>query len=427
MYYANKVQKNFNDNKNDIIELFIEHYGEEYRQLITQKINNTYIDFTSHPLTTYAYAKENNELDTVTYQNAQTFQNINNQCNQKLFEEIKILFKTIFPNISPENINEELIKTFLINEKQPFIDLFSSEYEEILKNPQTPMTTKLSINEARQQIINVAKDAGFRMGNLNPVDVDKFIKARTLLIQEIQKEKVQAIPTLNKLKTDLSTKIGENDISSQANLLFDFALKEEPYHYQLENISIFNKEKPDFYTLIKMPIASLAKKGINSIDVFIINKLIQAIEGNGKKAGFRKYNENDPNTMAYEARTENLALKLAQKLHNNGIYIADNERTIVKSHTIANELFAYSAEFFDQYEKVFSESAINNKPELLTEKFGEAWNKFARYLDQKLKSILANQKKGIPNPNVMDQECIELIGQMCYNYSQNANLDMNVN
>ena len=57
------ISENFNKYKNNIISLLVDYYGQEYYDLINERINSTYIDFSSTPVEDYKYAMEhNNEI-----------------------------------------------------------------------------------------------------------------------------------------------------------------------------------------------------------------------------------------------------------------------------------------------------------------------------------------------------------------------------
>lgn len=383
MLDISNISLNFNKYKNIIIDLFVEYYGDGYRQLIEERINKTWFYFGSNPKVEWEYAKEHQELvtdfDSITKEYF-TY----NKTEEKAYQKYSVkLFKYIMHelNIKKTKINypsEAFLRVFFDrNFDLGYIDSLS--YTSIANYDEAPKSMQEALEHDRECVYECARACNIDSSLFTPEFVDNLNKYRMQIKQEYQ----EYIVRKSKYAKNLENMLINN------------------YHYPIETADIkhlmflteqnsYNMTKSingNYYTLILVQVVALKQSGVNYIDLSLIHELIHAVERN---LGCTGLDIDDKYTLFNESRVQKLAIKLTTILHENGIFIYDDPNNYVNHTTnvVYEWLFPFIDDLLDKYESFISECAINSDIVSFENRFGESCTLYGEIITKAYDEII---------------------------------------
>ncbi len=380
------IAENFNKNKKIIVDFFIDYYGQEYYDLINKRINSTYIDFSSNPVDDYKYAMNYDN-------NISSFNKTIITLKYKLYIELEkkskknnydLLAKYILNNlliINQENFksNKDFILSLFSDENfnSGLIDIFSSKNNDLLNDNRVDASIKKRINNDRKKINEVLINKGINISNLTSDFVDKFIEYRKQLQEKHKKYIVKNSLYGKNIFKDFKS---EFNLELQPEILSIIGFIENA---STLNIIVENNDITSFYNYIRVPLTHLINIGIKGLDVNIIHELIHKIETNKDRVGISILNNENTNKIINEIRTQKLAICFTKKLHEQGIFIYDNPNDYkIEGESAYEWMFPISESFLEEFEKFFSNCAINNDIEKLNDYFGVSWITYSDHINK---------------------------------------------
>lgn len=419
MINVSNILENFEKNKNIIIELLVEEYGEQYRQLIIQRINSTYNDFSSTPEEDYRYVQNHkNEVDVLD----RLLVSLRYKEYKKVEKESKEKYLNIFINdvrgwldISDLNKimnNKNLFLSLFIDDNfnQGYIDSFTEESNRLKNNTDIPDSIRENIIKDILEFKRICKQLEINADLFTPELIKKIIEYR----EEIKTKYQEYIASKSYLGKKIKKDVKKN---------FDFILEVSPQSYLYFKDDGASGDISDdkircFF--VKLPIVRLINCGNKTIDVILFHELIHRIEKNNQLyTGIRIHSE-DINTTINEVRTQKLAIKLAKKLHDKGIFIYDNPSNYLsQGQCLYETMFPITDAFLDLYEDVLLDCSINNTPHKLDEYFGESWKSYSKCIDKKYSEVYYSfvTYKQYYEPEV-NNEILYLVNEMNYSFNK---------
>jgi len=406
----------FESFKKVLFEKFISYYGEQYRNIIIDRINSCYIDFSSSPIEDYNYAFFNcntslidKEIIELIRKRYLTYKKISDDIkevlNQKyldfLLNEIKVgNYDNIHKNI------DCFLNMFTLGEfGKIYIDGFTIDSNNILNNLETPTKIKKSIFSNRKNFNNDNTEFAFGLKKPSYFLAYKTIEFRKKIHEEYEMLLAQ------------KSEFGQNILEKTENL-HHIELSADTLAYITfaptaccNNIIVSETdEEIEWYSCIRVPLTLLLNRGISALDTNIIHELIHCIETLYPFVGIELYSEN---TIANEIRTQKLAMEITEELHKEGVYIFNNPQYKQLYRESAYErLFPISFDFFNKYEDIFKDCAIRNDRLLLIASFGKSWPIYSKYLDD-----IFNKSIDTPINIEFDNTYCDLISDMEHFYN----------
>ena len=385
------INDNFNKSKKVIIDVLINYYGREYSEVIKQKLNNVFFDFSSTPEQEYNLLKKHpNKIDNLSkllilmrYKEFKKIQKISRQTNYKfLMEYIK---KELSMNgLDKFNLKSKKFLSLFTdkNFNSSYIDAFSSKSISLLNDFSISESIKESIIHDQEKFRKIIGFFGIKPENLSTNVVDKLLEYRKKIRNNYKNNIVE------------KSKFGENMIE-EIRKKFNIELSPEDIRdiALLENawagyICVKSENNVEYHQIIKVPLLHLMNLGVKGLDVNIIHELIHKIETSGNHVGISIYDDNNTivgtgtNVIINEIRTQNLAIKITKELHELRIYIYDNPNDYkIEGESTYESLFPLTKDFLDENETLFTNCAINNTPQKLYEYFGEFWEEFSKKIN----------------------------------------------
>ena len=382
------ISDNFYKYKDVLTRLFIDYYGEEYADIIKNRIDLLCYDFSSIPNEEYKFVQNNkNQFDVIskllTTLNYKDF-----SIAQKRFQKVhnNIFMKYIQSKWSIESIDEngELLPPsplFLFTDasyEKGYIDYFSSKFIQLLNDPSIPEEHKDYVRGEQETVGEILQSYGIHIEDISSVDVDELIEYRNRIKDSYQKCLVEK--TLFGKKIDkIFRKVMGFQLPSEN--LSSIALSNKSF---AGYIRVDEDDDSTYYQFIKIPLLHLMNHNLKTLDVNLIHELIHKIETYDNYVGIAYHrDEVAVNVIANEIRTQILAINFAKQLHKLGFFIFDNPDDYKYENESAYEsLFPLTKDFFDKYEEVFSYCAMNHSPQQLVEYFGESFSDFSSLLDE---------------------------------------------
>ena len=410
------IYENFNRYKNIIIEFLTDYYGQEYNDLITKRINSTYIDFSSNPVEDYKYAiKHDNELNIsiklIIKLRYKLYKELEKKSRNNNFNLLTKYISKILLKVDSEKIksNEELLWTLFSDENfnKGLIDSFSSKSTNLLNNNSIPNHIKENIINDRKKCNEISKKLGINMSTLTQDSVDEFIKYRNGLQEN------------HKIYISINSQYGKKifkDIKREFNLELPPEMLSFICFMEASYAGIIINHKGDntsFYNYIKIPLIRLINKGIKGLDVNIIHELIHKIETNKGNVGIKSL-RNEDNKIINEIRTQKLAIHITRKLHEQGIFIYDNPNDYkIEGESYYEWLFPLAEGFLEEFEDIFSSCAIHNDIEKLNDYFGPSWSIYSAHINEVYNNnfYLSTQYGMLPNIQ-LDENICSMINNM---------------
>ncbi len=411
------ISENFNKYKNNIISLLVDYYGQEYYDLINERINSTYIDFSSTPVEDYKYAMEhNNEIS--------SFDKIIIRLRYKLYTDLEkksrknnfdLLTKYIsdsllISDLSKIKSNEELFLSLFSDENfnSGLIDSFSSKSTDLLNDNSVPTCIKESINNDREKFKEISKNLGIDISRLTSDLVDKFLDYR----KELQGNHKNYIAKNSQFGKKMFKAIkSEFNLELQPEILSIISFIENAY---AGNIIVENDNNISFYSYIRIPLIHLINIGVKGLDVNIIHELIHKIETDKNRVGISILNDENTNDIINEIRTQKLAIHITRKLHEQGIFIYDNPNDYkIEGESTYEWMFPLSESLLEEFEDIFSSCAINNDLEKLNDYFGSSWVTYSEHINNVYNTNMYLYSRFGKNPNIqLDESVTSMITDM---------------
>lgn len=405
MINLRNIKENYENNKSNLIEVFVEVFGENNRLEITNMINNTYINFTSLPNEDYFYVMHNKSLfseEDVKYVESRfnEYSEIKSKSQGIYINLINDYIKNNFSFVKDIELKGEFSKyRFLFSFYDSmfdigYIDFYSSKYMNLLNDEFVSIEVKNFIIEKQELFRSEMLDLGITFGTINSEVVDNYLIYRNNLKNEYKKYILK------------NTNFGKN-ISEELDKYYDektlvFGTMDEICFYPnpLSSVSIPLNENDKKFYYIKIPIVELINIGAKSIDVSLIHELVHRLGRKDLFSGIEVYDkENDYVRNKYfdEVLTQKIAIKITKKAREKGIYIYNNlENDLIEGESCYEELFPLIGDFIDEHEELFFKLAFNNNGYELDNYFGNYWNILSTYIDnyyQELEITVNNGKQ----------------------------------
>ena len=379
--------KKIEQNKDKIIQALIDHYGFEYSDIIKERFDKIYFDFSSKPEEEYIFVcSHEDEISEEIKQSIYSKYEEYIKSDEKAREENnKRLINYIEEKLSIKISDMEKISKLHIlsaftdyNLNEGLIDSYSTESFKILKDPSKSATIKESIIRDQERLYNTLKLYDIDIKPTREI-ADAIIDYRNKL-KSIHKMHIVNNSYFIKLMNDIEDKIS---LRLQPGPLCDIFLTDNFTAYTIGG-------NGKFYSIIKAPLLQHINNNVKSLDINIIHEIVHGIESNKNRTGIQ-INEKDGkvNNAINEILTEMSAKKITTKLHDMGIYIFDDPNNCkIFEQSVYEGLFPITEEFIGENESLFRECSINNNPEKLERTFGEHWKSFSELLDSRLKEII---------------------------------------
>jgi len=388
----------FEKHRNTIIEKFITYYGEEYRNIIINQFNNTYINLYSSVEEEYLYAMNNQnkicpKILMMIEQRFSDHQDLKCQYLQSIVNKFITSVGGAKKHILLDAMTKDKNKfdaIFGIDDCDGFDDgLIDAFSERNLSRLDCPDTLAEHVEAIKQNQITYQNYCH----ELNIPDLTRFKK----IVNAIQHNR-QVLQHQFEDKLILDGHLGQK-VTNEIQEMLDYEIDSDEL-YKITNlphefggkaliVEEFSRKRP-IYCLISVPVVGLKNRSIISIDTFIIHETIHALEANKsvRKSGIAC---DDEYVTANEIRVQLITLKIIDELREDGIFIFDNPLHYRDyNDCVYEKLFPISKRFFNKYERLFNSLAFQGEAALyiLTELFGESWPTYSHQLDFTYSSIL---------------------------------------
>ncbi len=379
--------KKIEQNKDKIIQAFIDYYGLEYSDIIKDRFDKIYFDFSSKPEEEYIFVcshedEISEEIKQSIYSKCEEYIESDEKARE---ENNKRLINYIEEKLSIKISDMEKISKLHIlsaftdyNLNEGLIDSYSTESFKILNDPFKPTTIKESIIKDQERLYNTLK--------LYDIDIKPTRETADEIIEYRNKLKfLHEMHIVNnsyfvQLMDDIEDKFS---FRLSPGVLCDIFLSNNSTAYTIGR-------NGKCYSIIKVPLLQHINNNIIALDVNVIHEIIHEIETNKNRTGIQ-INEKDGkvNNAINEILTEMSAKKITTKLHDMGVYIFDDPSNCkIYEQSVYEGLFPITEEFIGENDSLFRECSINNNPEKLERTFGEHWKSFSELLDSRLKEII---------------------------------------
>ncbi len=379
------LESTFNKNKETIIKTLIDYYGEEYSEVIRERIENTVFIFQSDPEVEYKYIESHKDqvskteallIKTKYYHQKAVEEEIRKKSIDYIFTAISVTF---FGGRLDQKYKNQILDLFSdVNFNSSLIDSYSTKNIERLNNPKVIFAVRTSIKSDQEYFLLKLKELGLKP-DINPVLVDKYIEIRKKCQTEYRNQIIEKTPYGKSISKAITQKYGV--IIPPENLHDYIFLKSSFAH----TITGRKNNEPFSIHIIKLPVIELMTIGTKGIDVELIHEIIHRIETNGTHVGITNH---DKNIIANEIRTQKTSIKTTKKIHENGVFIFDNPKYYkIEGESLYEALFPITEELLEEYETLFKECSINNDLETISNSFGEEWDEYSKLLDIIYKDI----------------------------------------
>ncbi len=355
-----------------IIDEFTLIYGEEYREYITKKLNNTLCVLSSDPITTYEYALSHQKnIKSKTLKDLKDKYNkyVHIQAVAKKYAKDKFKLYLIEKGFLPSSLasSKTVLDSFMDSEfGVSLVDSFDSYCSIMLNEADTPSYEKNSITSDRNKYLRNMAQLGIDDPLTEPEKVDDLIYFREELKSLVLKKIVELSTQTQEIKSKYKSLSGiEIKDTVLYKLLFKTVCNEETVALQTR----YNNND-ETYSFIYAPLIELYKTNL-SLDGLLIHELTHAIESDKDLIGIIELNKNKNNEYLNEMRTERIAAKVTASMHSKGHRIFDSVKREFNYNLNTNYslLFPIIGEFLDENERLFNECAITHDLTSLYEKY----------------------------------------------------------
>jgi len=370
---------NFYRHKELIINLFIQYYGEEYSELIKNRVENTYYNFSSPPDYDYFYMLKNiknirkKDIALITLKN-QKYKLICSYIDKQIKKELLtfVTKKTGSTTIRANDISELLC-----------ID--GIDIKELLYNSSL---TQNEINDNdRQKLENILKRYGIE--KVESITIDEILLFKNTLI----KKRFNYIASHSDFGLQIFLDFKKNyKINLPQDALSLISFDSMPFSGSIE-IQKDNKEGIVFCGFIRVPLTFLYSQGVNWYDVAVIHELIHRVERNDvdDRTGIMFDKVSSGDSAFNEIRVQKLAIKITEQLHAMNIFLYDTPNDFkLCGGSLYEEFFPLIGKFMEKYELILSDCAINNDFDGLIDVFGPSFINFYNKLNDMFYDLVQN-------------------------------------
>lgn len=397
------IKENYEKNKTNLIELFIEEFGENNRLEITDIINNTYVNFSSPPEEDYRYVYRHGNL--FSEEDKEFFKNRFDE-----YSEIKWKSKDTHMNLLNEYIKTNFSFVNIVSDKDyvfPFLDSFfgfeldggyidyySSKYMNLLSDENISNETKNMIIEKQELFRSELLKKGITFGHIDSKIVDNYLNYR----EEIRKYYKYNIIMNSSFGKDIHNELGEY-YGEKDELMFEtidsICFEHKPWAAVADTPL---NEKMKRFHYIKIPITELINMGAKSIDTTIIHEFIHQLGRKELCTGIQFFDEINNcriNNWFDEALTQKLTIKIIKRAREKGIYIYNTPlHDKIGGESLYEQLFPLIGDFIDEHESIFASCSFNNSGYELDTYFGNSWSTLSSYIDNCYQEIEMNFNGG---------------------------------
>lgn len=381
----NDICSNFYEHKELIINLFAEYYGEEYKDLIKDRIEKTYYNFSSSPDYDYFYMLKNMEnmkrkdIALIKLKNKK-YQLICNHIDKKIKKELlSFIDKKIEFDAEKIDNQKEFLTLFTDEDyNQSLIDCYSLKVNELLQSKRLQKSLEKNIIDDRQKVKAMFSKYDIDIEKVNENTIDEIISFRN----NLRKKRLNYIATHSDFGYQIFRSFEKNyGLDLPEDILSFIAFIQNAYSgaLQLEK----DNEESEFYQYVRIPITYLYSKEIKGFDVNIIHELIHKIETNKNITGIILESSDFENSILNEIRTQKLAIKLTKQLHDMNIFIYDDPKNSkIIGESDYEYFFPLVGEFIEKHESMLSNCAINNDSDSLIDVFGSSFIDFYNRINE---------------------------------------------
>lgn len=417
------INNRYNEHKDILVDLFVDYYGREYRDLIRSRIDNTPVDLSSTPEDDYHYlthhpnniSEEEKSLIESQYNNFDKVMNESRNINYDLLIDYVVdIFKITDRELIRKNRGKFLSlftdKTFT----RGLIDGFSKKSLDLLNDEYVSTSAKMKILKKQEDFNDILKLLGLELDSVNDATINKVIEYRKKLKESYR------------CSIAFESEYGKN-INSLIKDIIGFDVEPKFLNpiclaRRASAITIDVNTGSDivYYRYVKIPLIYFINMNVKGLDFDIIHELIHIIESYMNYVGISVSGPIKKNNIMNEIRTQKLAIKLTKILHERGIFLYDDPMDYkIEGYSFYENMFPLTDSFLDKYESVFSDCAINNDIKGLEKLFGESWNLYSEYVSDVFARIVYYYENCKMIPVVqMDESASNLIKSMESNYER---------
>lgn len=358
-------QKQYNKYKDIIVEEIIQEFGEEYRDIIKERINSHVIILQSNPLDDYTYACKHHEKIKFTdrliiKERYRKLEHIKEKARNDLMHEFQwsiMAFFKIDENIIFSNNPQNLVSLFgNENFDASYIDSYSFDSMNLLNREDIPSTIKENILRDQSILRESLEKYGISIDDDFISQVDNFIDKRNLEKEGYYYRILNSNFIYNK---ELSKYLPKD-----ARALFRISF------YQNAHRSIIIKNGKEEIKYVFCPIIKLINLNLKGLDICFIHELVHTIQ-------------REPVDTIGEIVVQKAAINITNRLHNNEIFLFDNPDDYKIMGECGYEPFFPVIEpiLSNYYDSILKNTLINSNFSSLGEVFGESWDKFLLELE----------------------------------------------
>lgn len=359
-------QKQYDKYKDILIEEIIQEFGEEYRDVIIERINSHIIILQSNPLDDYTYLCKHDDKIKFTdrfiiKERYRKLKKIKEKARNELMDEFKWFIAAFFEidkNILDQQDSNELVSLFgNENFDVSYIDSYNSDSMSLLNGEDTPQVVKKYILNDQRMLREKLAEYGITINDSFINQVDQFIEKRKLEKDGYYRRILSSNFSYNKeLSQYLSTKNSE--------VLFYASFYENPCR------SEFVMPDGQVIKFIFCSVVKYINQNIKSLDIRFIHELVHTVAQDGR------------NSIINEIVVQKSAINITRRLHEKGIFLFDDPNDYkIEGECGYEVLFPVVEPILLNYYDILKETLINGSFYSSDEVFGESWNKFLAELE----------------------------------------------
>lgn len=367
-------QKQFSKYKNILIEEIIQEFGEEYRDIIIERINSHVIILQSNPLDDYTYLCKHADKIKFTdrfiiKERHRKLEQIKEKARNELMNEFCWIIKTFFEidkDIIFEKASKELVSLFgNENFDASYVDSYNSNSMNLLNREDTPQIIKENILNDQRILREKLAEYGIMIDDSFISQVDNFLEKRKLEKDGYYRRILKSNFSYNK---ELSKYLSVNN----PEVLFEASF----YEFPSRHILMYGGQMIRF---VFFPVAKYINQDVKSLDMILIHELVHTVDDEEMEC-----------SIIDEIVVQKTAINITKRLHEKGVFIFDNPDDYrIEGDSVYEPLFPIIEPILSNYDAILKDAHINGRFYSLSEVFGESWNNFLTELEN-LYSTLEN-------------------------------------
>lgn len=410
-----KIVENIKLSIPKIVDKLVDYYGEKYRSVIEERVDNVKFIFAANPSSEYYAISKHPELFSEEEKNKieeeyRVYRNLVEESLERSRTKLCIYLKEVFSKLGLEG-DESLFAAFSdYSFEEGAIDSFSSESLSLLEREDVDDVVKETIIKKQNWMLDkwllsrgITKEMAYKLSNV----VDDFIKVRQEISLELKMWIVDNSVAGKYIKESIAKEIGyEADVNNIVPIFF---------RDDLCTLSWTNDSGEAAATgcILNCPWSTILLK--DRADEILVHELIHVVESDGV-TGITDENEN--NVIANEILTQMIAKKITKDLHDEGVCIINTVENVDKKSVCYYEyMFPLVMGFFSKHEVLLKVCKIENDLKTIEESFGNVWKTFSKRLDVIYDCMVDYWKNGLAGTIESDKECDRLIKAMERHYN----------